>query len=215
MKNIVRFSYLVIISLWGCQNTNPVHSQKSANKLIGESSPYLLQHAYNPVDWHPWGEETLEKAQKENKMLIISIGYAACHWCHVMEHESFEDDSVATMMNKYFLPVKVDREERPDVDRIYMSAANLITGRGGWPLNAFALPDGRPVWAGTYFPKDQWMKILNQFATLQENDYERLEKSAEQIVSGIESMDQIIVAEESEFTEDQIKIVKLLGSICE
>ena len=207
MKNIFRFSFLLLVSLWGCQNTNPVHSQKSANQLINESSPYLLQHAYNPVDWHPWGEETLQKAKDENKLLIISIGYAACHWCHVMEHESFEDDSVAAMMNKYFLPIKVDREERPDVDRIYMSAANLITGRGGWPLNAFALPDGRPVWAGTYFAKDQWMKILEQFASLQENDYQRLEKSAEQIVSGIQSMDQIVEAEVSEFTEEQITIV--------
>jgi len=141
-------------------------SDHPANALINESSPYLLQHAYNPVDWHPWNEATLQKAKDEDKMLIVSIGYAACHWCHVMEHESFEDSTVAALMNEHFLPIKVDREERPDVDDIYMSAAQLITGSGGWPLNAFALPDGRPVWAGTYFPKDRWMDILNQFANL-------------------------------------------------
>ena len=121
------------------------------NKLIDESSPYLLQHAHNPVDWHPWGEDALAKAKNENKMLIISIGYAACHWCHVMEHESFEDTAVARIMNKYFVPIKVDREERPDVDQVYMNAVHLISGRGGWPLNAFALPDGKPFFAGTYF----------------------------------------------------------------
>ena len=146
----------------------------------------------------------MEKAKKENKLLIVSIGYAACHWCHVMEHESFENDSVAALMNEYFVSVKVDREERPDVDRIYMGAASLLTGRGGWPLNAFALPDGRPVWAGTYFPREQWMNILQQFASLQQNDYERLERSADQLVQGIKSQDEIIVASPKEFAQDDI-----------
>ncbi len=131
-----------------------------ANKLIHASSPYLLQHAQNPVDWFPWGKEALEKAQKENKLLIVSIGYSACHWCHVMEHESFEDESVAALMNEHFVSIKVDREERPDIDQFYMTAVQLMNQQGGWPLNCIALPDGRPVWGGTYFPKAQWTEAL-------------------------------------------------------
>ena len=161
-------------------------NKRQGNHLMGQSSPYLLQHAYNPVEWYPWGEEALEKAKKENKMLIISIGYAACHWCHVMEHESFEDDSVAAIMNEHFINIKVDREERPDIDDVYMTACHLASGGScGWPLNAFALPDGRPVWAGTYFPKDRWVKILEQFNDLFTNDLARLERSAEGITQGI------------------------------
>ena len=181
---------------------------KYTNQLINESSPYLLQHAHNPVNWYPWGEEALEKAKKENKLLIISIGYAACHWCHVMEHESFEDTTVARIMNEYFVPIKVDREERPDVDDIYMTACNLITGRGGWPLNAFALPDGRPVWAGTYFPKDQWLDILNQFKKLKEENYERLEDSANRITEGLKNADDIALVEGNvEFTNEDLKTI--------
>ena len=116
-------------------------SEKKPNRLIHESSPYLLQHAFNPVDWHPWNEQTLAKARSMDKMLLISIGYSACHWCHVMEKESFMDEGVARIMNRYFICIKVDREERPDVDQVYMSAVQLITGRGGWPLNCFALQD--------------------------------------------------------------------------
>jgi len=179
-------------------------SSNDANQLINETSPYLLQHAYNPVDWHPWGPEALAKAKKENKLLIISIGYAACHWCHVMEHESFEDSTVAAIMNEHFVPIKVDREERPDVDDIYMSAAQLVTGRGGWPLNAFALADGRPIWAGTYFTKERWMEILNQFATLKDTEYQRLEDSADQLTKGINSLDEIVVADVSEYTANDL-----------
>ncbi len=162
-----------------------VGAHKNANNLINESSPYLLQHAYNPVNWYPWGEEALQKAQKENKLLVISVGYAACHWCHVMEHESFEDTAVAKLMNDHFISIKVDREERPDVDDVYMTAAQLISGRGGWPLNAIALPDGRPVFAGTYYPKKDWMNILNQIVKVQNEDPDRLEKTAEQLTGGI------------------------------
>ena len=127
------------------------------NALAHAQSPYLLQHANNPVDWFPWEETALKKAQKEDKLLIISIGYAACHWCHVMEHESFEDEAVATLMNSHFVSIKVDREERPDIDQVYMQALQMLSGQGGWPLNIVALPDGRPLWGGTYFPKAQWM----------------------------------------------------------
>ena len=136
------------------------------NELINETSPYLLQHAHNPVNWFPWGEEAQSRARKENKLMIISIGYSACHWCHVMEHESFEDTTVAQIMNEFYVSIKVDREERPDVDQVYMDAAYLLTGRGGWPLNVIALPDGRPIYAGTYFPKDDWIKVLNYFSDL-------------------------------------------------
>jgi len=177
--------------LSSCKNSGHLVSQddhKYTNALINESSPYLLQHAHNPVDWHPWNEETLEKAKREDKLLIISIGYAACHWCHVMEHESFEDEEVAQLMNDHFLPVKVDREERPDVDDIYMTACNLVSGRGGWPLNAFAMPDGRPVWAGTYFPKDNWIDLLKQFINLKKNNPTKLEDSADRLTSGVKSV---------------------------
>jgi len=135
------------------------------NRLISETSPYLLQHAYNPVDWHAWNSETLQKARTENKMLLISIGYSACHWCHVMERESFEDAEIARFMNQHFLCVKVDREERPDVDAVYMNAVQLIHGNGGWPLNCFALPDGRPFYGGTYFQPSQWLDVLNKIVT--------------------------------------------------
>ena len=124
------------------------------NRLINETSPYLLQHAHNPVDWYPWGQEALERSAKENKPILLSIGYSACHWCHVMEHESFENDSIARVMNENFINIKVDREERPDLDQIYMSAVQMMTGSGGWPLTVFLLPNGAPIFGGTYFPPD-------------------------------------------------------------
>ena len=125
-----------------------------ANRLAGQSSPYLLQHANNPVDWYPWGEEALAKARDEDKPIFLSVGYSACHWCHVMERESFEDDETAALMNEHFVSIKVDREERPDVDSIYMDAVQTMTGQGGWPMSAFLTPEGRPFYAGTYYPKD-------------------------------------------------------------
>jgi len=168
------------------QNHKPVdQNHKYTNELVNETSPYLLQHAHNPVNWRAWNDETLELAKKENKMLIISIGYAACHWCHVMEHESFEDEEVANLMNTHFIPVKIDREERPDIDDIYMTACEIISGRGGWPLNAIAMPDTRPVFAGTYYPKDQWMNILNQMVKLKEENPQKLEEAATSITAGI------------------------------
>ena len=122
------------------------------NHLAQESSPYLLQHANNPVDWFPWGEEALQRSQKESKPIFLSIGYSACHWCHVMEHESFENDAIAKLMNDNFVCIKVDREERPDLDQIYMTAVQLLTGRGGWPMSVFLTPDLRPFFGGTYWP---------------------------------------------------------------
>ncbi|HHZ63982.1 MAG TPA: thioredoxin domain-containing protein, partial [Flavobacteriales bacterium] len=143
---------------------------KFTNALINETSPYLLQHAHNPVNWHAWNAETLEKAKRENKLLLISIGYSACHWCHVMEHESFEDEEVARIMNEHFISIKIDREERPDIDQIYMNAVHLMNQRGGWPLNCFALPDGRPFFGGTYFPKSQWLQLLGKVAAEYKNN---------------------------------------------
>ncbi len=167
------------------------------NELIHESSPYLLQHAHNPVNWYPWGDAALAKAKAENKMLIISIGYAACHWCHVMEHESFEDTAVARVMNENFICIKVDREERPDVDQIYMTAAQLITGSGGWPLNAIALADGRPFYAGTYFPKAKWVQMLEYFVDMQKKEPEKLVKSAEQVTQGIHVTENVTFKDEA------------------
>jgi uncharacterized protein YyaL (SSP411 family) len=163
------------------------HKNKSkyTNHLINESSPYLLLHAHNPVDWYPWGREALEKAKKENKLLIISIGYAACHWCHVMEEESFSNEEVAEVMNKHFVSIKVDREERPDIDQVYMDAAQLLTGQGGWPLNAVALPDGRPIFAGTYYPKHQWVQILEKIHQLYSANPQQIEQQAGNLTNGI------------------------------
>jgi uncharacterized protein YyaL (SSP411 family) len=162
-----------------------LHANKQPNSLANESSPYLLQHAYNPVNWLPFGPAAFEKARKENKPLLISIGYSACHWCHVMEQESFEDDEVAKLMNHAFVNVKVDREERADVDMLYMQAVQLMTGRGGWPLNCFVLPDGRPFYGGTYFPKAQWIKILTNLSDICKNDPEKVTAYADELMNGI------------------------------
>lgn len=183
----------MLILCFSCRKVqlNKIEAQhimsKYTNDLIHESSPYLLQHAHNPVHWHPWGEQALKKAKDENKILIISIGYAACHWCHVMEHESFEDTTVARIMNEHFVCIKVDREERPDVDQIYMKAAFLIAGNGGWPLNVLALPDGKPFFSGTYFTKENWIKVLNYFIDIQNNNASALSDQADQITNGIKS----------------------------
>ncbi len=157
-----------------------------SNRLIHESSPYLLQHAHNPVDWYPWGPDALAKAQSEQKLLLISIGYAACHWCHVMEKESFEDQEVAKLMNDHFVCIKVDREERPDIDKVYMDAVVTLSGHGGWPLNAFALPDGRPVYGGTYYSKPQWMHLLRQLADLLKLKPEQAMGSAEHLTAALQ-----------------------------
>ena len=125
-----------------------------ANRLAQETSPYLLQHANNPVDWYPWGPEALERAKSEDKPILLSIGYSACHWCHVMERESFENEAIAKLMNQYFVNIKVDREERPELDAIYMSAVQAMAGHGGWPLTVFLTPEGAPFYGGTYFPPE-------------------------------------------------------------
>ena len=182
-----------------------------SNNLIKETSPYLLQHAYNPVNWNPWNKKYLEQAQKENKLVVISIGYSSCHWCHVMEKESFEDSLVASIMNKKYISIKVDREERPDVDQVYMNAVQLMTGSGGWPLNVVTLPDGRPIWGGTYFPKDQWINALTQISELYDKEPERFINYANTLEKGIKSLDIIKTNDEKELTS--IELDKHIGSL--
>jgi hypothetical protein len=128
--------------------------QKHTNHLVNETSPYLLQHAHNPVDWYPWCEEALRRARDEDKPILLSIGYSACHWCHVMERESFENEAIASIMNAHFINIKVDREERPDLDAIYMASVQMMTGSGGWPMTVFLTPDQIPFYGGTYFPPE-------------------------------------------------------------
>ncbi len=152
----------------------------AGNRLQHETSPYLLQHAHNPVDWYPWGEEALQKAQAEDKPILVSIGYSACHWCHVMEKECFEQEEVAQLMNAHFINIKVDREERPDVDQIYMEAVQTMGVQGGWPLNVFLTPDQKPFYGGTYFPKRNWMMLLQNVAQAFRQSRQQLEESAEQ-----------------------------------
>jgi len=162
-----------------------VKSKKHTNALIDELSAYLLQHAHNPVQWFPWDQKYLDRAKEEGKLLLISIGYASCHWCHVMEHECFEDEEVAALMNSNFINMKVDREERPDVDQVYMNALQIITGQGGWPLNIIALPDGRPIWGGTYFPKKRWMEVLSQIYSLSKENREKVIQYADELEKGL------------------------------
>ncbi len=155
------------------------------NRLSKESSPYLKQHAHNPVDWYPWSEEALEKARHEDKPIIVSVGYSACHWCHVMERECFEDATVAQRMNEHFVSIKVDREERPDVDQIYLEAVQMMGMQGGWPLNVFLTPDQKPFYGGTYFPREQWMQLLDNIAQAYQNNRKELITSAEQFAQGL------------------------------
>jgi len=190
MLRIINLIILLAMITLGSSSGQPDEPEYT-NELIHESSPYLLQHAHNPVNWHPWGVKALELARKENKLVIISIGYSACHWCHVMEHESFEDTAVAAIMNEHFISIKVDREERPDVDQVYMDAVQLIAGQGGWPLNAFALPDGKPFYAGTYFRKEDWTRVLQYFVDMYAKEPEKLVQQAENVTNGLRTMEQV------------------------
>jgi len=164
---------------------------KNGNHLISETSPYLLQHAHNPVDWYPWGTEALEKAKNENKPILVSIGYAACHWCHVMERESFEDEATASIMNEHFVNIKIDREERPDLDHIYMDAVQAMTGSGGWPLNVFLTSDAKPFYGGTYFPpvavhnRPSWTDVLLSIAHAYQEKKPEIIQQAENLTQHI------------------------------
>ncbi len=178
--------YLISVS---CNNTNSSKEHSEANHLINETSAYLLAHAHNPVDWYPWGETALTKARNDVKLMIISIGYSSCHWCHVMEREAFSDTAVSRLMNQHFVSIKVDREERPDIDNIYMTACQIANPDGGcgWPLNAITLPDGKPVWVGTYLKVDEWMNLLKQVNDLYHEDQNELQKMAYQIANHLQA----------------------------
>lgn len=182
-------------------------NHKYTNSLIEETSPYLLQHAHNPVKWQAWKPEVLAKAKEENKPMLISIGYAACHWCHVMEHECFEDEEVAKYMNEHFVNIKIDREERPDVDQIYMDALQMMTGSGGWPLNVITTPDGRPFWGATYLPKNDWIKSLESLVDLYQNDQKKVEDYASNLEKGIQQVNLFELNQNpSEFSIDSLNI---------
>jgi uncharacterized protein YyaL (SSP411 family) len=202
MRHLFIYSFLLIFFVsCGQEKTNKKKlsnndTHKFTNLLINQSSPYLLQHAHNPVNWYPWGKEALDKAKSENKLIIISIGYAACHWCHVMEHESFEDLEVAKYMNDNFIAIKIDREERPDIDQIYMNAVQILTGSGGWPLNVIALPDGRPLYGGTYFPKSEWMSMLSQVSKFAKENPKKAEQQAKSLTEGVKSSELIYAVPE-------------------
>ncbi|MCX8103443.1 MAG: thioredoxin domain-containing protein [Candidatus Bipolaricaulota bacterium] len=169
---------------------------KIPNRLIHETSPYLLQHAHNPVDWYPWGAEALQKAQREGKPIMLSIGYSACHWCHVMERESFENDEIAQYLNEHFVSIKVDREERPDIDEIYMTAVQVLTGQGGWPLTVFLTPDLKPFYGGTYFPpEDRWgrpglLTVLRAIVELYQKEHEKIVEQAERLTQYLSALQQ-------------------------
>jgi uncharacterized protein YyaL (SSP411 family) len=202
MRHLFIYSFLLIFFVsCGQEKTNKKKlsnndTHKFTNLLINQSSPYLLQHAHNPVNWYPWGKEALDKAKSENKLIIISIGYAACHWCHVMEHESFEDLEVAKYMNDNFIAIKIDREERPDIDQVYMNAVQILTGSGGWPLNVIALPDGRPLYGGTYFPKSEWMSMLSQVSKFAKENPKKAEQQAKSLTEGVKSSELIYAVPE-------------------
>lgn len=203
--NVILFLFCFQFTvLTNCTERKTQVDSSEGNRLVKSGSPYLREHSDNPVDWYEWGPEALAKAKQENKPLIISIGYSSCHWCHVMEEESFMDTAVARIMNDNFVSIKIDREERPDIDQIYLNAAQLISGNSGWPLNAFALPDGKPFFAATYFPKQQWIKILEQVIGAYKSDKENVVRQAESLTEGIVRESQVItVSEDSARAYDQ------------
>lgn len=206
----MKYKSLLLLSLLflNCNQkpTSLMQKHKFTNSLISETSPYLLQHAHNPVNWYAWNDETLSLAKRENKLILISIGYSACHWCHVMENESFESEEVAKIMNDNFINIKVDREERPDVDQVYMNAVQLITGSGGWPLNCIALPDGRPIWGGTYFGKDNWTNALIQISDLYEKDSAKTVEYAIKLTEGVQQSNLVVLnKKEIVFSENYIQ----------
>ena len=203
-KNLLKI-FIIVFILISCDD-----NMNKGNNLKNETSPYLLQHVENPVNWNPWDKKYLDKAKKENKLVIISIGYASCHWCHVMERESFQDSTVAKLMNDKFISIKVDREERPDIDQVYMNAIQLITGSGGWPLNVITLPDGRPIWGGTYFSKGQWISALKQISEIYETEPEKFISYANRVQEGINTLNDVVMQTDSFENIDINKYSKLL-----
>ncbi|MGE0772715.1 MAG: thioredoxin domain-containing protein [Cyclobacteriaceae bacterium] len=180
---------IILLGLFLSADKRSISYYMKPNHLINSTSPYLLQHAYNPVEWHEWGDEALGKAKAEDKPILVSIGYSSCHWCHVMERESFENEEIASLMNKNFVCIKVDREERPDIDQIYMEAVQAMGINGGWPLNVFATPDQKPFYGGTYFPPANWSQLLRQIAKLYQEKRAEISANAEQLADHIAKSD--------------------------
>src|SRR5258705_2043709 len=191
MTSRFRFGFLALTWLAPSIDASAEHTaarSEHTTRLAREKSPYLLQHAPNPVDWYPWGEEAFAKARQENKPIFLSIGYSPCHWCHVMAHESFENEAIAKILNEHFIPIKVDREERPDVDRVYMTYVQALTGHGGWPLSAWLTPELKPFYGGTYFPPDErhgrpsFSNILRSIARGWKEQREQLVVESERVI---------------------------------
>ncbi|MCK5697153.1 MAG: thioredoxin domain-containing protein [Gammaproteobacteria bacterium] len=168
------------------EHLNADGSPQYTNRLILEQSPYLIQHAHNPVNWYAWGKEAFATAQRENKPIFLSIGYSTCHWCHVMERESFDNETIAAYLNKHFIAIKVDRERRPDVDKTYMTALTLLNGSGGWPMSSLLTPQGKPFYSGTYFPPMSFMQVLTQVEELWKTDESRLRKIGDSIAQAVQ-----------------------------
>ena len=190
---------LFLLGLAACSQSkheNDNHAQ--TNALVNETSPYLLQHAHNPVDWVPWSEKALSIAEEQDKLVIVSIGYSSCHWCHVMEKESFENEEIAAFMNENFINIKVDREERPDVDMVYMTALQLMKGSGGWPLNVVTLPNGKPLYAGTYHSREEWQEVLTQVRDFYLENPAKASEYAERVANGVKEANQIQVVHDQE-----------------
>ena len=202
MKNTLLITLLTLFIFTSCKNNSIDDKHQFTNDLVHETSPYLLQHAHNPVHWKAWNDETLAFAKKENKPIIISVGYSSCHWCHVMAHESFEDEEVAKLMNDNFVSIKIDREEHPDVDQVYMNAVQLMKGSGGWPLNVITLPDGRPFYGGTYYTKEQWIQVLNGTLERYNNERDKVEEYATKLQGGIQQASLISPIEEAKPVTD-------------
>jgi len=188
IHSFLLFFALIFVS---CKNENNQKAHEYTNALIEETSPYLLQHAHNPVNWRPWSEEAFEDAKRENKLVIVSVGYSSCHWCHVMEEETFEDVEIARLMNENFISIKVDREERPDIDQVYMTAVQLMTGNSGWPLNTITLPNGKPIYGGTYHTKSEWSKVLSDTYKLYTEDPDKADEYASMVAKGIQQVNLI------------------------
>lgn len=185
------------------EHLNSDGSPRYINRLIDEDSPYLMQHAHNPVDWHAWGDEAFEKAKAENKPIFLSIGYSTCHWCHVMARESFDSEEIAEILNKYFVSIKVDREQQPDVDEIYMTGVQIVSGRGGWPMSSFITPEGKPFFGATYFPPQQFMQLLQRVNNIWQKDEARLREDADKISQQIDKL--LRLSQKSELSENAIE----------
>ena len=189
--NIKKTALPILICILSFSCNEQAKEFAHTNALIDETSPYLLQHAHNPVNWRPWDNSVWEDAKAEDKLVIISVGYSSCHWCHVMEEETFEDEAVAELMNENFISVKVDREERPDVDQVYMTATQLLTGSGGWPLNVIALPDGKPLYGGTYHTKKQWTEVLAEISKMYKEDPASAYQYGDRVAQGVQAVNYV------------------------